>query len=132
MSQDLHKQVPENKIRDHYKKFINELIANCKSWNNGVVKNLLVQSGIDKNNELTYLIYEQHFGVPTPLLDFTFNPYVALFFAINNITYTPSNNEIDNYLSLYWTCKEQTMFEGWVYVFDKNLKKGISPTKLLT
>ena len=69
----------------------------------------------------------QHFGVPTPLLDFTFNPYVALFFAVDNIQYLPSDNEIDNYFSLYYTYSDAYVFDSWKYVFDKSLeKKSIS------
>ena len=123
MTQDLHKQVAEDSISEHYKNFISELIENCKVWNNGVVKKLLISSGIDENNSLAYLSYMQHFGVPTPFLDFTFNPYVALFFAVDNLSFKPSDNEIDNYFSLYYTYKENTMFDSWQYVFNKNLEK---------
>ena len=123
MNQELHKQVPEDSISEHYKNFITELIENCKTWNNGVVSKLLKNSGIDENNAIAYLSYMQHFGVPTPFLDYSFNPYVSLFFAIDNLNYNPSDNEIDNYFSLYYTYKDATMFQSWKYVFDENLKK---------
>lgn len=123
IQQELHKQVPEDRIAEHYRDFVTELIKDCKAWNNGVVERLLVSSGIDPNNSLAYLSYMQHFGVPTPFLDYSYNPYVALFFAIDNLVYSPSNKEIDNYFSFYYTYADSSVFESWKYVFDDNLKK---------
>ena len=34
------------------------------------------------NNAIDFMSYGQHFGLPTRLLDFTYNPFVALFFSI--------------------------------------------------
>lgn len=123
INQELHKQVLPDSISEHYKNFITELIDSCKVWNNGVVKRLLENAGINEKNSLAYLSYMQHYGVPTPFLDYSYNPYVALFFAIDDLKYQASDNEIDNYFSFYYTYTKATVFESWKYVFDKNVKQ---------
>lgn len=58
--------------------------------------------------------YLQHYGAPTSYIDFTTDVFVALFFSCHNPHFVPSDNEIDNYLSLYYV--EKSDIE---YVVDK-------------
>lgn len=54
--------------------------------------------------ELTYYSILQHYGKPTPLIDFSYNFSVALFFAMERISRTQSTNStgFDNYFSLFF------------------------------
>lgn len=115
ITNDLYTQVASigGDIENHYVTFISNLIDESKNWNNGVVKNLFKSSKIDPNNAVAYLSLMQHFSIPSPFLDFTYDPYVALFFAIDNLNRTASNNQIDNYFSLYFTNTERSEFEAW-------------------
>ncbi len=83
-----------------YKDYILNLIGNCKKWENGQIPQLLKKIGINEDNYLSYLSALQHSGLPSPLLDFSYDPLVALFFAF----YLSSNSggrEIDEYVSFY-------------------------------
>jgi hypothetical protein len=71
-------------------------------WQGAVIPKILNQQTTDfKDSILTVCSYLRHYGVPTPFLDFSQNPFIALFFAIEEAYYMPSNNEIENYVSLY-------------------------------
>lgn len=67
-----------------------------------------------QTNASYYFTYLQHYGAPTPYIDFTTDVFVALFFSCHNPHFVPSDNEIDNYLSLYYVEKGDIE-----YVVDK-------------
>ena len=50
-------------------------------------KNSLAELGLhfDGSSNLEWLEYARHCGVPTPVLDFTYSPYIALFFAFDSV-----------------------------------------------
>lgn len=46
----------------------------------------------DNHNRFEAMEHARHNGVPTPCLDFSYSPYVALFFAFNDIRVSRPNN----------------------------------------
>lgn len=48
----------------------------------------------DLNHNGAFLVFLQHFGYPTPLLDWTYSPYVAAYFAYSNLVES-SNGHVD-------------------------------------
>ena len=64
------------------------------------------------NNAIDFMSYGQHFGLPTRLLDFTYNPFVALFFSIFMAKGTNYSNLDDKefYYIRYCDISDQIVF----------------------
>jgi len=108
---------------EEYDNFIMKVIKKCKDWNNGTVLNLLKTYSISEKNSLAYLAFLQHYGAPTPLIDFTKNVSKAIFFAINDFgNFAQAADEIDNYFSIYFTYQNNTAYEVFHEVFQKSRK----------
>lgn len=115
IQQQLHKQTAS------YSRFIERLIDKSREWNNSTVNKLLAANS--KNEVFATLSYMQHFGVPTPLLDFSKNPFVGLFFAVHSASRYPSEQEIDYYCSLYIADDESKYYGDIERTFNTQLSK---------
>lgn len=81
-----------------YTNYISTLILNCRLWENSIIVKFL-SKGCEDVSDLMLLSIMQHHGAPTPLIDFTYNIDVALWFACHENDKV--NNDIDNYMSIY-------------------------------
>lgn len=107
---------------EQYDKFIISLMDACKSWNSGTITNLFKTYGINENNSIAYLSFMQHYGLPTPFIDFTSDVNNAFYFAVESIPdkIVENKNEINNYFSIYSTYENNTFYEGFKDIFDSN------------
>ena len=81
-----------------YTQFIHSIISNIRK--NTILSKYYKSLKINEN-DLLYISLLQHYGAPTPLLDFTHGLNIALYFALDGMKNASSNNDIDNYFSLY-------------------------------
>ena len=81
-----------------YTQFIQSIISNIRK--NTILSKYYKSLNINEN-DLLYISLLQHYGAPSPLLDFTYNINIALYFALDGMKIASSDNEIDNYFSLY-------------------------------
>lgn len=83
-----------------YLDFINKEISNAKLWQNRLLEKFFNAFG-QPAFDISILSFLQHYGAPTPLLDWTYSFENSLFFATDGLKYSDSNNDIDNYCSIY-------------------------------
>ena len=96
---------------EEYKKSIKKILNNARNIDKSVIKNFLEINNLNPNNDVAILSFLQHYGCPSPLLDWTYSKDIALYFAIENLQFNPNpKREIDNYCSIYFI--EEKYFKG--------------------
>ena len=99
--------------------FIDDLLSNIK--NNHLLSNYFKSINVP-TNDILYLSFLQHYGAPSPLLDFTKNKNIALYFALNGLnTRISGESGIENYFSFY-----VVIINSEIITVDKLIKKAIN------
>jgi hypothetical protein len=83
-----------------YLQFVDDMIQGAKKY--PLIKKVFDVYGYsDTEREFPILSILQHYWAPTPLMDWTYNINVALFFATENLSSGNGNGDISNYFSIY-------------------------------
>jgi hypothetical protein len=113
-------------FKGNYMDFVAQIVENAKLY--PLIKKVFdVYNYLETKREFPILSILQHYGAPTPLMDWTHNINVALFFATENIGIGNGNDpDINNYFSVYSI--EKSLYKNeflHLLDFDKQLITGI-------
>src|SRR5688500_13352585 len=81
-----------------------------KEWNGNFFKRYLSNYKISVFSIFSALSVLRHHGTPTPLLDWSRNPLVALLFAAHSTNHYNTDCEIEQYFSLYEMKEEHPVY----------------------
>lgn len=111
---------------EQYFDFIKSIVQNAREEQNGVLEEYLKNFNAHKLDWAT-LGFVQHFGGATPFIDFTEELKIALYFgAIDSNFYVISDNELDNYFSIY------LIPETTVQILDSPIEKALMDNAVIT
>jgi len=82
-----------------YDNLIAGTIQEALDYQNGLLRKYF--QGFNIPFDIPVLSFLQHYGAPTPLIDWTYNVEVAAFFSTDGQKHYASNSKIDNYFSIY-------------------------------
>jgi hypothetical protein len=94
----------ENNFQDSFeevKNYLNHVISYAKKWNFEFIENYLKNYGFSYTTIYTYLSILRHYRAPTPILDWSRNFKVGLFFGAFYSETIKKDNQNENYFSLY-------------------------------
>lgn len=85
---------------DNYHEFIKTHIESAKRWNNNLLIKFYKSLGHNSAYDLSVLSFLRHSGSPAPLLDWSYNFNISLFFSCKQYS-NSAKNETEDYCSLY-------------------------------
>lgn len=91
-------------------KYLRHIYGYAKTWNRGFFKRYLSNYGIPVFSIFSALSVLRHHGTPTPLLDWSRDPLVAMFFSAHSTNAYNTEHEIEHYFSLYEMTKEHPIY----------------------
>ncbi|WP_055437640.1 FRG domain-containing protein [Lacinutrix algicola] len=107
-----------------YKTFIEKTISNAKKQNGGILEKFFKNNGISPENDIAVLSFLQHYGCPTPLVDWSNNFKNALYFATENVNeYKDDSREIDKYFSIYHIEEKDLISTSLVSLVEKGISE---------
>lgn len=99
-----------------YHSSVLEMLEKAKALEQNVLSDYFNSFGV-KENDVAILSFLQHYGAPTPLLDWTYDIYVAIFFAINDLekveyemTYSKDEKIVEDFFSIYWMREDMPQY----------------------
>jgi hypothetical protein len=81
--------------------YFSHILKEASGWSRGIIAKNYNALGFKGNADFFVFSLLRHHNVPVPLLDFTRNPWIALFFALENTSNVSAENGIENYFSIY-------------------------------
>lgn len=90
-----------------YKQFIEDLVLNAKS--NKLIKRVFdLYSYSEDERDFPIISLLQHYGTPSPVLDWSYNINSAVYFALDGVVRkTENKTPIDDYISIYYLYKKK-------------------------
>lgn len=105
-----------------YQEFLETLVEFARTEQKQALSKFLRLNRIDPENDIAVLSFLQHYGCPTPLLDWTYSFLNSLYFALDGIESKQSPKEIDSYFSVYHIQEKYFQSSSIKEIIEEGLK----------
>ncbi|MCY7409147.1 MAG: FRG domain-containing protein [Chitinophagales bacterium] len=89
--------------------YFSYILKQATKWSRGILAKNYNALGLRGDANLFFFSVLRHHGVNVPLLDFSRNPFVALFFGLEYASDDSSKKDISNYFSLYELTRQHVL-----------------------
>src|SRR5258706_10245336 len=112
---------------DEIEKYLKHVVDHARIWNSGCLSKYHKWYGLDQMSGYSALSILRHFGGPTPIMDWSENPFVSLFFAAFNSPVYATSQSLENFFSLYRLSNDHpTVVMDYKVIVDSQITNVLS------